>query len=189
MANETNDRNIQNYIERITALQNERNSALSMSDLQSVARELGMSDDDLAAAEREAVNHRTRGMGLMRQGLWDNAVSELSASVGLHPSDVESLHGLAAAYAGRYREKADEGDRAQAESYAQQALAIDPNHAATFSLLGDLKKSSQGEPTRISPVARKRLTIVAVAVIVVALVLIFLLVLGANSNTTPAPMP
>ncbi|MEO5929810.1 MAG: hypothetical protein ABIR47_07750 [Candidatus Kapaibacterium sp.] len=189
MANETNDRNIQNYIERVTALQNERNSALSMTDLQSVARELGMSDDDLAAAEQEAVNHRTRGMGHIGHGLWDNAVSELSAAVGLHPSDVESLHGLATAYAGRYREKGDEGDRVQAESYAGQALAIDPNHAATFSLLSDLKKSSQGEPTRISPVARKRLTMVAIAVIVAALILILLLVMGANSNTTPAPMP
>jgi len=182
MDSEVTDQSLRNYIERITALQRERESTLTLSELQDVARELGMSDEDLAAAERAERTYLQRGLGLYRHQLWDEAIDDLTSAVALNPADVEALHALALAHEGRWRADGDDDDFAAAERYARQVLAIDPNYAPSFTLLSGLRKSTSAN---LVPADRRRLMIIVAAVVIIALIIFALMIFGARTNTTP----
>jgi tetratricopeptide (TPR) repeat protein len=181
MASEVIDESLRNYIERVTALQRERERALTLKDLQEVARDLGMSDDDLAAAERAERTYLQRGLGHYRFKLWDEAVEDLTSAVALNPADVEALHGLALAYEGRWRARGDEKDFAAAERVAKQALQIDPNYTPSFMLLSELHQSTA---TNLVPSDRRRLAIIVAIVVVLLLIIFTLMIFGARTNTT-----
>jgi tetratricopeptide (TPR) repeat protein len=183
-----NEQNLHNYIERVTALQNQRNSALTLSDLQSVARELGMSDEDLAAASRSATAALERGLGHIKYRLWDDAIEELSNSVALDPANVQGLHALAVAYSERWRGNGSVADLLEAQRHARQALQIDPKHAPSFDLLSRLKEQAEGAPSRISPVARKRTLTIAIIVIIAVVVILALMIWAARTNNAVAPL-
>lgn len=181
MASEVVDESLRNYIERVTALQREREKALTLKDLQEVARDLGMSDEDLAAAERAERTYLQRGLGHYRYKLWDEAIDDLTSAVALNPADVEALHALALAHEGRWRAVGEDEDFAAAERAAKQALQVDPNYTPSFTLLSELRRST---PTNLVPSDRRRLTIIIVVVVAVLLVIFALIVFGARTNTT-----
>ena len=182
MASEVIDESLRNYIERVTALQKERESALTLKDLQDVARELGMSDDDLAAAERAERSYLQRGLGHYRYKLWDEAIDDLTSAVALNPSDVEALHALALAHEGKWRADGNDEDFTAAEDAAKRALRIDPNYTPSFTLLSELHRST---PTNLVPSDRRRLVMIVVVVVVALLIIFALIVFGARTNTTP----
>ena len=58
------------YIARILAVKAEQSAALSPEDLQAIALDLGLSEDDLAAGRAEAERYHQRGMGFLRHQRW-----------------------------------------------------------------------------------------------------------------------
>jgi tetratricopeptide (TPR) repeat protein len=140
---------IRSYVERITALEASRREALTAGDLHDLARDLGMSDDDLAAADAARRAHLERGRGHARYRQWDDAIRELREALAFEPMDVETLHALALAYRDRWRERGYSADREEAGALSHRVLEIDPRHEESFVLLGEIDpRPPIADPTR-----------------------------------------
>lgn len=174
---------LNNYIERVMELQRQRRDAMSVDELKSVARELGMSDEDMAAVDVAAHDYQVRGTRHMEHRLWGDAIEELANAVALNPTNVESLYMLAVAYKERWLADGNEADREQAISYARRGLAIDPGHTPSYQLLEMLRTSSGPTLKTMSHTARTRaLTIIGVLLLIAFTVMIILLIWGARRD-------
>lgn len=176
------ERILQDYIARLLSMQDERDEWLGEDDLKAAARDLGLSDADLARIEATTEAHRQRGHRFSQHDAWDDAIAEYRKAVTLDPFDVSLVHALAVAYASRYEETGATADREEAERYARRCIELDPNHAPSYDLLTALKQSAATTPT--TPAAPKA----AALVIAVGMV-----VLGVGAagvfflNTRPTP--
>src|SRR5688572_26939215 len=94
---------VRRFIERAERLRHERAAELDIQDFEAIARELGMSESDLAALRAEVDEHLTRARGYVEHGLWDDAIGELSQIGDLAPGRLDVLHVSALAHAGRHR--------------------------------------------------------------------------------------
>lgn len=178
------NKTLDNYLERVMALQRERSQALTLPELKEVARELGLSDEDMAAADAAAQQYLQRGLGHVQHGLWDTAITELSSAVALNPASVPALYALATAHKERWRAEGLEEDRLAAERSARESLAIDPAHEPSFALLKELRDSPGPDFSRMSPQRRGRmLRIVALVLLVAVVVVLVLLIWGARRDT------
>ncbi|MDB5032908.1 MAG: hypothetical protein JWQ98_149 [Chlorobi bacterium] len=163
---------LQKYLGRVVALQNERRQSLELEDLRNIARELGMSEEDVVAADAAARAHLERGMRHLQYKRWDDAVNELNDAVALNPLGVEGLHGLATAYKERWVATRREEDSMQAAAIAKRTLAIDPGHDPSYALLNELDR--KGAIPRPAAAAKKKTAtgwLAAAPILVVALVL------------------
>lgn len=177
---------LRNYIERVTKLQEERRTALALSDLQTIARELGMSEDDVAAAEQAARAHLDRGMGHSRYGLWDDAINELRSAVALDPNGIEGLDALSAAYRERWRLGRDAADRQAAIACARRALEIDPKHEPAFAMLHDLGNPAREES---KPTTKRSWTVIVPIWIALFVVALGIALWSRRGNSPPEPPP
>jgi tetratricopeptide (TPR) repeat protein len=175
---------LHNYIERVMSLQRARRDALSVADLKSVALELGMSDEDMAAADTAARDYLERGNQHLRHKLWDDAVEELTNAVALNPTDVDALYGLAVAHKERWLADGNQLDHEHAIAYARQSLLYDPHHTASYQLLESLRSSTGPSFSTMSHTARTRfLTVAGIIVLIVIAVAIILLIWGGRRDT------
>ncbi len=131
---------LQDYIARLLSTQDERDEWLSEDDLKTVARDLGLSDDDLERLAATTEAHRTRGRSFAERGLWDEAVEEYSQAATLNPFDAAATHELTQAYLGRWHTTGDALDHAAAERYAHRTLQLDAEHAASYEIIKELKR-------------------------------------------------
>src|SRR5262245_2735271 len=92
---------VKGYIERVLALK-EAKRVPSSGELKEIARELGMTEEDLFAAEKEAVMRLERGLVYLKRGRVDDAIADLSEAVALGPGRVAALHALATAHFQRF---------------------------------------------------------------------------------------
>lgn len=174
---------LNNYIERVMELQRQRHDSLTLSDLKSVARELGMSDEDMAAADTAARDYQARGMRHIQHKLWSDAVEELTNAVALNPSNVEALYTLAVAHKERWLADGLEADREQAINYARRSLALDAGHTPSYQLLEMLRTMSGPTLKTMSRTARSRaLTVVGIILIIAFIIMIILLIWGARRD-------
>jgi tetratricopeptide (TPR) repeat protein len=184
MAEANRDIILHNYIERVMDLQRARRDALSLDDLKSVARELGMSDEDMAAADTAARDYLERGNEHLSHKLWDDAVEELTNAVALDPSNPDALNALALAHRGRWLANGNELDHERAIAYARGALTYDPHHAASYQLLEELRTSSGPSFSTMSGAARSRfLTVMGIIVLAAIVIGIILLIWGGRRDT------
>src|SRR5438309_564254 len=120
----TRNRNeiLQDYIQRISALRQERGNAIGAEELRSIAIDMGMTDADLASADAAARDYRRRGQGFFNHGQWDDAIAELTNAASLAPADVSILHTLALAHLERSKINGpgDEEHRLEAERLARR---------------------------------------------------------------------
>src|SRR5690349_12750352 len=116
---ESNDQRIQNYLDRLLSLKNHQEGAISLEDMQSVARELGMTDEEVAAATRAAGTYLQRGREHIRHQLWDEAVDDLTGAASLDPTKPDPLYWLASAYNGRWLATGNRNDLVAAEKNAR----------------------------------------------------------------------
>jgi hypothetical protein len=136
---------IQAYVSQLFAVQARRQAELGEADLSEIAQELGLSEADLAAAERAASDHHARGVGFVRHKNWTEAISELERACALRPAHVPSAAALASAYERRFKAEKREEDRAAAELYARRCLLRDPRHGPSFKLLSTLGSASDAK--------------------------------------------
>jgi streptogramin lyase len=120
----TDDRTLQNYIQAILRLQQER-ARLTDDELRQIALETGMSEEDLAHAQKRASDHLERGRGFLRYENWGAAVDELEQAVVLMPANPGALTLLADAY---WRRNSGSADLERARTFASRALELDPRH-------------------------------------------------------------
>ncbi|HVZ40134.1 MAG TPA: hypothetical protein VHI13_12725 [Candidatus Kapabacteria bacterium] len=141
MQNDEQDRIVQDYLRQSMEILRNRGERTGLDTLESIAREAGMGDDEIARIKAAAHEHFERGSGFLRHHQWDDAIKELTMARALNPVDVPTLSGLAQAHAGRWREKKSHTDSQQAEELARRCIEFDPDHEASFQLLEELHPS------------------------------------------------
>ena len=162
------DENIlQDYIARLLSVQDERDEWLGENDLKAVARDLGLSDEDLARIEATTEAHRQRGQHFSEHRAWDDAVAEYRQAVVLDPFDVPLIHALAVAHARRGEQTGDREDREAAERYARRCIELDPDHQPSYKLLTALKKPL--EAAAAPTAARRTILIRVVALLIIGI--------------------
>ncbi len=173
------------YLKRVMALKDERRGTPSEEELKAVAREIGLSDEDLAAIDQAAEDHAARGQGYLEHGRFSDAITELEEAVGVAPRRVEWLHDLSRAYVGRWREggEAADRDRDRAEALARECLELDPHHAASYEVLNELDRS----PSASSPGKRTAAVITLFAAAMLLTVVIAGTVLWNTAEDVGAP--
>jgi len=131
---------VRQYVDRVLRLRAEREEdLLDASDLEDIAREVGLTDDDLAAVHDEVREHRTRASGYLRHGMASDAVAELDQAAALAPWDIELQMELASALTTAWAE----GDRKvhdRAERLTLKVLDADPGRDDAFDLLQKLRE-------------------------------------------------
>lgn len=136
---------VREYLRASMELLEQRGERPERSTLEAIARELGMTDEQIVQIQSAAREHRERGVHFLEHGLWDDAVRELNGAVALNPGDADTLADAAAAFAGRWETKKNEGDRDTARQLAMRAVDLRPNCEAAFAVL-----------ERLDPKTRKR---------------------------------
>lgn len=132
------DQMLKAYLERVIALREQKSNALSERDLREIAGEIGLSDEDLLAADRAAQDHCIRGENYLKHGRHDDAIRELQDAVALAPGWLAYKSLLAQAFFERWRRLNREPDRHAAAQLARECIAIDADHAQAYQLLNQL---------------------------------------------------
>ncbi|MDX9724609.1 MAG: protein kinase, partial [Myxococcota bacterium] len=132
---------VQRYLSRLDAEKARRNAMLTQDDRRGIALDLGMSREELLAAEEAAEAYWTRGEGYLEHQLWDDAIEQLTNAFELSPERVEILFSLARAHHGRWQAKGAKKDAIEAQRIARRCIDIDPRHPEAFKLLAELDKA------------------------------------------------
>lgn len=184
---------IRRYAARILALKAERDAAVDDATLLEIARELGMSDADVAAVAAAAAAHVVRARGYRDHGRLTDAVVELEQASALSPRDPATLFALADALKARFVAARDPHDAARARGLAKSCLAVAPDHSASFALLNELDQQQQQQQREQPRVAATMLPAVvfigAVVFVVVGVVVAGALRSPVASTTAPTTAP
>ena len=132
---------IDNYIQRVTQLSQSHQRIPTTKELEKIAAELGITAEEIQAAQQESQNHFVRSQGYMRLRRWDDAINELQEAVVFNPSNLDMLLALARAYLGRWREKHLRSDEENIRFRIRQCLEIKPDTEEALNLLFQLDRS------------------------------------------------
>ena len=156
------DQLVKTYIGRVLSLQQHKKEQLQQEELKAIARELGLSGDEIAEVEKEASDHFERGQGFVRYARWDDAINELKEARSCSPLRLDILHELALAHHSRYKEKQQRSDREEAQRLAKQTLELNPKHEPSFALLNALDQKPSSKSSSIGAALLLGLLIVPV---------------------------
>ncbi len=127
---------VREYIDRVLRLQDERRAVtLTQADLEDIAREVGLTDDDLVAVHAEVQAHRARAAGFRRHDLLDDAIIQLREALALAPTDPDIAMELADALV-----SSPSSDPNEARELALKVLDLDPNRDDAFALVAKIRK-------------------------------------------------
>lgn len=176
MAEET-QRIIERYLELV---QPERKEEVDQAELEAIARELGVTEDEIRAGEAAASDHATRGRLHSAHGLHDDAVRELGAALALRPFDPEIRRGLAEVLVARFEANNEPQDASLARSLALQVIDTSPDDKEAYALLERLERARRQE----SPLGSWRALLVGLVLVFGAGIAIFAWIAEA-----PPPSP
>ena len=132
---------LESYIQQVFKIQQEhRQKPLNQADLNRIAQELGLSDEEIRSIHQKFDDYLARGKGYSRYEDWDSAIQEFKLALVLNPSHVEALYGIANALKNRWILKKNKEDLNQAKHYVKQALQTNPNHDESFRLASELNR-------------------------------------------------
>jgi tetratricopeptide (TPR) repeat protein len=177
-----NDDILKSYIRRVLELQSQGQTRLSARDLEQVARELGLSDEDITQLNETVRHHLERARHYIQNDIWSDAILELEQAQELSPLDEEITLELARAHVGRWQEKQMVTDRNKARRLLKQLIKDNPHHRESYQLLRSLK-TSVSSTSRAT--GRTRIFILAgVAALVFISVIVFIIILPIEPEST-----
>ncbi|NJL11902.1 MAG: PspC domain-containing protein [Microscillaceae bacterium] len=134
---------IKAYVQMVLQLQQEqRERPLDPEEMTRIARDLGLSEEDLAFIQKKRNDYLARGKGYSRYEDWDSAIEEYEQALALHPNDLDALYGLANAYKNRGQLRNHKDDLQKAKNYVKKALHVDPHHELSFRLSAELNRGT-----------------------------------------------
>lgn len=178
---------LQDYLTRLLQLQDERDEWLDADDLRAAARDLGLSDEDLARVEARVEAHRQRAARFAEHQAWDDALAEYRQATALAPFDAALLFETARLYAERFRQHADPADRAAAERFARRTIQLDPNHKASYELLSTLRAAPA--PARRRPLVPLLIGGLMLGLLAALAFVVFFAIDAGPPPPRPAPAP
>ena len=111
-----------------------------------IARDMGMSDEDVLAARAEGQARQERARGLRQRGLYDEAIVELEQAHAWNPLDVTIMTQFADCLVRRGRAKQSADDYARAQRLCQLALRAAPADNEAPALLQTMKMNPLADP-------------------------------------------
>lgn len=125
---------LNSYIRFLCEQRDRRDQELSREEMQRIALDMGLSEDDLHQAEQIAHDHHVRAQNFMRWQRYQDAVDELKQAAPLLSRDVPLHLDLARCYLGL-------NDPKQAEHWARYCLQLDPSTQEAVALLNQIDHS------------------------------------------------
>lgn len=119
--------------------------------MNAIARDLGMSDEDILAARAEGQARQQRARTLRQNGLYDEAVAELEQAHAWNPLDVTVSTQLADCLVRRGRKNNSADDYARAERICLQVLRAAPADNEAAGLLQTMRMNPIADKTKASP--------------------------------------
>jgi|GEM_PF-2191356 len=174
-----NDDILRAYLDQVVKVQQESRHALSQNDLDAVARDLGLSDEDLWTIRRRHDDCVERAQGFLRYNNWGGAVDELKQAVTLAPTSANTHALLASAYRGRYGETRSDADMNAALESARRALVLEPRNDAALRIASEMQRRS----APLSPAQMLRRGGVWIVLAAIALGAVYLIYSAATSPT------
>ena len=139
----SSDRIIETYVQRLLAWE----APLTPETLTSLATEVGLSEADIQAVERQAQAHLARGRNYLSVDCLDDAIAELTQATTLSPLSLDVIHALSEAYSQRYQAKKSSKDKAKSIALAKRAMEIQPSDQKAAAMI----KSLESQPSWLNP--------------------------------------
>lgn len=140
---------IENYIQRVTELNQSSQRIPAAEELEKIASELGISPLEIQAAQKQSNDHFVRAQGYMGLEHWDDAIAELQEAVVFNPAHLDMLLCLASAHLSRWQEKHHPDDEHNARLRIKQCLAIRPDSQEALALLFQLSNALKWRKRRL----------------------------------------
>jgi hypothetical protein len=141
---------LQQFIAKVAELQQGR-SDIDRATFEQIVRELGLSEEDLGNAEREAEKRLTQGRAFRTSELLDRAVEALDHAHALSPFRQDITRELAVTLLTRFREHGRAEDRERAELLLEANIEQDERNTTNYELLRQVQALGR-------PAARRRLS-------------------------------
>ncbi|MCU0447562.1 MAG: hypothetical protein MUE85_21905 [Microscillaceae bacterium] len=134
------DQTLEAYIAQILKIQQGKSQEpLDIEELNQIARNLGLSPEDLNLIDEKFRGFLQRGLGYGRYQNWHKAIEELQQAVNIKPMHIEALFGLADAFRERWLQTGKPADKAKALEYAEKCLQYHYNHEGALHLISQLQ--------------------------------------------------
>ncbi|SFE81952.1 tetratricopeptide repeat protein [Thermoflexibacter ruber] len=129
---------LEKYITRLLDLQQRSAEQLTQAEIQEIAKEIGLTEQDLAEATQTVKDAIQRSQTYQEAGRWKEAEKELQLAADLQPFDanIESL--LASFYLEKWKKFHRSEDFQAMEIHIEKCLSLSPRHAIATQLLKDL---------------------------------------------------
>ena len=138
---------IDNYIQRVTELNQSPPRITSVAELTKLAADLGINPEDIEAAQKKSQAHLTRAQGYMKLKHWDDAIEELKEAIALCPYNEDLLLSLANAHLERWCQYHRRDDAENIRLRVKDCLFLQPNSEEAFKLLARFDKARQQHRT------------------------------------------
>ncbi|MDJ0743871.1 MAG: hypothetical protein QNJ32_10970 [Xenococcaceae cyanobacterium MO_167.B27] len=138
---------IDNYIQRVTELNQSPQRIPSVAELEKLAADLGINPEEIESAQKKSQAHLIRAQGYMRLKHWDDAIEELIEAIALSPCNEDLLLTLANAHLERWYQQHRRDDAENVRLRVKDCLFLQPNSEEALNLLAKLDKARQQRRT------------------------------------------
>jgi tetratricopeptide (TPR) repeat protein len=141
---------LHDFAKAIATRQTEVADDVDAATIDAIARDLGMSDDEILAARAEGQARQQRARALRQRGLFDEAIAELDQAHAWNPLDVETMTDLADCLVRRARKTNDASDYERASRLCHHALRAAPANREAPALLQQMQMNPLRATTTLS---------------------------------------
>ena len=148
------EEHLQRFAQTVVELQERKGQKLDEETVARVARDLGMTDEEIQQAREESRNRKTRAQALRSSGNLEDAIHELELGFGFNPLDLELMYMLADALHTRSTRTHDAGDWARARDLCLRVIETAPAHREAPMLLNAIHNNDPDkQPDTTFPMA------------------------------------
>lgn len=131
------------YMKQVLNIKNKRENDQVKLDYNDIVKDMGFSQEDLAAIDTEFRKAKELGRGYVAHQQADDAIEALSRAYALRPDDEITLQLLSEAYGIKYIKTNDEIYKKNSEEFARACLAINPKNQSAFQIIQSLRETPQ----------------------------------------------
>ncbi len=133
------------YMKQVLNIKNKRENDQVKLDYADIVKDMGFSQEDLAAIDTEFRKAKELGRGYVAHQQADDAIEALSRAYALRPDDEITLQLLSEAYGIKYIQTNNETYKKNSEEFARACLAINPKNQASFQIIQSLRETPQSQ--------------------------------------------
>jgi len=166
---------LHDFARAVVVRQQEQADDVDEETMRAVARDLGMTDEDLLAAQAEGQSRKRLAQTYRQQQLIDEAIAELEQAHAFNPLDVEATIMLAEVLVKRGRKNDDAADLERARGLCRAALKAAPANTEAASILNVIQNNPAGQRGTVPPgvIIAAAVAVGVILAVVAALIALF----------------